>query len=166
MIKAIDILVKGSLPANGLEVRIVGGVGLKEQERYFENLKKIVSNSNLENYIKFIGPVPHYQILPYYQNCDLFINLSQTGSIDKTVLEAMAFEKIVLTSNEAFFNVLEDNLMVEENNPEFLARRIRWVMSLDEAAKEEIQKKLRAEVVKNHNLDNLILKIIKQFKFK
>ena len=56
--------------------------------------------------------------------------------------------------------------MVEENNPEFLARRIRWVMSLDEAAKEEIQKKLRAEVVKNHNLDNLILKIIKQFKFK
>ena len=164
LIKAVDILVKDSPPAGGLEVQIIGGPGLKEHKTYFKNLKKMVSGNNLGNYIKFIGPVPHREIQFYYENCDLFINLSQTGSVDKSVLEAMACEKIVLTSNEAFVNILNNNLMVEENNPKFLTEKIKWVMNLDKEAKKQIQEKLRAEVVKNHNLDNLVVKIIEQFK--
>jgi len=147
-----------------LQVQIIGGPGLKEQEKYFEQLKQLVKKKNLEDYIKFLGPVSHNQILAYYQNCDLFVNLSQTGSLDKAVLEAMSYQKLVLTCNEAFFNLLHDQrLIFQKKNASDLAEKISKIIFLAKEEREKIGKKLREEVVKNHNLDKLIQKIIEQF---
>jgi len=161
LIRAIEII-KGK--ADNLEVQIVGEPGLKKQEEYLKELKESVRNKGLTKEIKFLGPVPYAKILPYFQKCDLFVNLSKTGSLDKAVLEAMACQKMVLTSNEAFKNILGQDLMVEEDNSQELAEKIEWAMGLTEAEREEQGLKLREIVVKNHSLDNLAGKIINQFK--
>jgi glycosyltransferase involved in cell wall biosynthesis len=70
----------------------------------------------------------------------------------------------VLTSNEAFEPILPKELMVEKNNPNALAEKIKWLRDLSENEKIELRHKLRQEVVENHNLDNLAKKIITQFK--
>jgi len=171
LIKAVRVLVskKSNNPQkltlkSPVLFQIIGAPALERDKKYLEKLKNLVKRKKLENYIKFLGPVPHNQILPYYQNCDLFINLSQTGSVDKAVLEAMACEKLVITCNEAFVNILNDKrLLFEPKNPYDLARKIVSLLNLSFQEKQEITKKLRKEVIEHHNLDKLIDKIIRSF---
>lgn len=146
LLKAVELVKKK------IKVKIIGQPILKSDQKYLKKLKQSAGPD-----VDFVGGIPHNQILPYYQNCDLFVNLSQTGSLDKAVLEAMACGKLVLTSNEAFKNVLKDErLMFQPGNSKELADKIVNLMS----ASEDIGKKLREIVVKNHNLTNLVKKII------
>jgi len=57
------------------------------------------------------------------KHADIFINLSDTGSIDKAVLEAMASGCLVLTSNEAFTNILKPQYLTQKD-PARLAEKI------------------------------------------
>jgi len=160
LIEAIGILIKEKNIKN-LEVKIIGGPVLKKEQKYFDDLKNIIKYKDLEKYIRLLGPVSYNQILSYYQNSDLFINMSHTGSVDKAVLEAMACEKLVLTSNEAFQYILKDDkLMFEQSNQQDLAQKIINLMKLLKEDKRKIIKRLRNEVIKNHNLDKLVKKII------
>jgi len=73
----------------------------------------------------------------------------------------MACEKLVLTSNEAFEYILKnDKLMFEQSNQQDLAQKIINLMKLLKEDKRKIIKRLRNEVIKNHNLDKLVKKII------
>lgn len=106
----IDVIqkIKLNIPEmrNKIQLQIIGGPGLKSQQSYYLDLIKKVKENNLNMVINFIGPLPQKKTLRYYAECDLFINLSDTGSTDKVVLEAMASGKLVLTSNQAFKNIL------------------------------------------------------------
>ncbi|MBU2472905.1 glycosyltransferase family 4 protein, partial [Patescibacteria group bacterium] len=160
LINAIEILIKERNIKN-IEVQIIGGPVLKKEQKYFDDLKKIIKEKNLEKYIEFLGPISHNQILSYYQSCDLFINLSQTGSMDKVVLEAMACKRLVLTCNEAFIDFLDDQRFIfEKKNPQDLAQKIINLINLPIDEKQVIGQQSRNKVVKNHNLDNLVNKII------
>lgn len=162
LIKAVDLLVKSGV--TDLVAEIIGEAGLVSQQAYFDDLRLMVSKMNLERVVKFVGAIPNYELPKYYQQADLFINLSGTGSLDKAVLEAMACGCLVLTSNEAFKEVLPTELMVIKNNPAKLAEKIKWLRQLPLVTKLELQKTLRSAVEQNHNLDKLVLKIIEQFK--
>ena len=156
--KDYETLIKAVSNIKNIEVEIIGGPVLKKDEEYFQNLKQLAGN------IKFLGPISHNQILSYYQNCHLFINLSQTGSIDKAVLEAMSCQILVLTSNEAFKDILKDErLLFEPKNPQDLADKIINLNNLPKEEKDKIGRQLRNKVVKKHNLDNLAERIISSY---
>src|SRR3989344_7604011 len=162
LIEAVDILVNQKKFKN-IKADIIGAPGLKEQESYLEKLKKEVEIKNLKDYVFFLGPKPYPELPRYYRECDLFVNLSRTGSVDKAVLEAMACGKLVLTSNEAFAGILKDKgaeMMVRPKSADDLAAKILVMMNLNEDIAKEISLKLREEVVKNHNLDILAGKIL------
>ena len=97
----------------------------------------------------------HGKIAEFYAEGDIFVNLSDTGSIDKAILEAMASGLLVLTSNEAFKPILSGKYLTE-NDPEQIAEKI---IALSKSEKDE---NLREYVAKNHSLENLIKKIIKE----
>jgi len=163
LIDAIDILINQKKIEN-IEIQIIGGPVLKKEQKYFNDLKNIVKDKKLEDYIKLLGPISHNQILSYYQNSDLFINLSHTGSMDKVVLEAMACEKLVLTCNEAFFDFLNDQRFIfQKKNSQDLVQKIIDLINLEIEKKQAIGQQLRDKVIKDHNLDNLIKKIIAIF---
>jgi glycosyltransferase involved in cell wall biosynthesis len=143
--------------------QIIGAPALKTDEKYYLELIKTVKEKNLNNLIDFLGPLPYADILEHYANCDLFINLSETGSLDKVVLEAMASKKIVLTSNEAFKNIVPEILFLKNNDPELLLKKIQEILALSTEQKTELQNLLFQEVEQNHNLENLVKKIIKVF---
>ena len=114
--------------------------------------------------VDFIGALPQAEVLKYYQDCDLFINLSETGSLDKVVLEAMASKKLILTSNVAFKNIIPEQLFCTSKDVMYLINKIKEIYFLPVDKKRELQDILRNEVVNNHNLDNLIKKILNLFK--
>lgn len=154
LIKAVDILIKSGID---LRLEIIGVPVLKKDKKYAKKLKELAKG--IKEHVYF-GKIPYSQIAEYYSDADLFVNLSDTASLDKAVLEAMACQTMVLTSNQAFKDILDKDLIVKKN-PKDLAKKIKWAVNLD---RRKIGKELRQTVVKNHNLDNLVIKIINQFK--
>lgn len=145
LIKAADILVNGK-GMKDLEFVIVGGVPMASQEEYYERLKKMVKELELEDYVKFVGAVPYSDVVSYYQRCDVFVNPSHATALEKTVLEAMACEKPVITSNvgyylDVFDEEMKEKCYFEKNNYKELANKIEYFLSNDDTNLREKTKK-------------------------
>lgn len=134
-------------------ITIIGEAPLEKDKSYEENLKLKIKSLNLENNFDFIGKVGHKNLPAYYQSHDLFVHLSRTGSLDKTILEAMACRMNVLSSNDAARNFLPLELIFDGDNPKELADKIATTRN------KEVNERLRQYVVENHNLSKLIDKI-------
>ena len=161
MIKAVAMLRREGVEK--INLHIFGTPSLDTDQTYQGRLHAMVDVMKLSSAIQFPGSINHIDVPHVLQHADVFINLSNTGSLDKAVLEAMACECIVLTSNEAFADILPPELLVEKNNPKALAEKIKWVMGLPSEQRETYQKQLRKIVVEYHNLDVLAKKIVEQF---
>lgn len=164
LIKAVEILRDQGV--RGLDVEIYGRVGLPAHQAYLDSLISFVHNADLEDIVKFQGEVNYEYVQEVYQEADLFVNLSQTGSIDKSVLEAAACGTMVLTSNEAFAASIKNIfhlLFFERNNPRDLAEKILQIKNLSDPDKHLLEGKLRVWVSREHNLDVLAKKIVAQF---
>ena len=109
--------------------------------------------------------MPHQQILSHYQSADVLVNTSSTGSLDKTVLEAMACGTLAVNSNRAFEEIFKDLpiCQFQDKNERELAEKIEAIMKMSPAEREAIGRRLRTIVVENHNLDNLINRLIDIF---
>ncbi len=149
LIEAAEILKNETF---NFEIRIAGAPALEEDQIYFKKLKDIIEEKKLEDKINFAGSIPYKNIAEFYQNGNLFVNFSDTGSIDKAVLEAMVSGLSVLTSNEAFKNILPVKYFTSKN-PAEIAEKILFL------SKADFDANLRDYVVKNHNLKTLIGKI-------
>lgn len=147
-----------------LKVNIVGGVIDVSGEEYFSKLKNLVETKKLKNVINFTGPVSHDQVVDILRNSDLFIHMSQTGSLDKAVLEAMACGVLVLSNNESVVNDIfkNDKFFCYKENNELLSK-IENIINLDEEKINKFKQKNRQLVVYNHDLSDLIKKILINF---
>jgi len=166
LITAADILIKGRNFGN-LKFLIIGGVGTEAQKGYLGMLHRMVADHGLGEYIEFAGPVPHRDIVAYYQNCDLFVNLSHTGSLDKAMLEAMACGNAPITSNEAFTSVLDDyadRLMFDEGSVDGLVEKSLAILRVSNEARVALGQELRDIVLKGHNLERLMESLLRIFK--
>jgi len=141
--------------ASGWEIKIAGAPILKDDKTYFEKLKNLIKEKKLDDIVEFVGPIPNKYIAEFYQSGDLFINLSDTGSLDKAVLEAMACGLKILTSNEAFKDILpEENFT--KNEPKAVAEKIENLAKSPNMNKDKFIDYVSA----NHGIDNLVKKII------
>jgi len=135
------------------KVTMVGEAPLDSDTRYLTSLKLKVKSLKLEDNFHFVGKVNHKDLPQYYQFHDIFIHLSKTGSLDKTILEAMACGMKVLSSNDSARSFLPVELIFNESNSSELADKIMAVKD------KPTDPALREYVIKNHNLDVLIEKI-------
>ena len=88
----------------------------------------------LESAVDFVGAVPYPDVPALYRDCDLFVNASRTGSVDKVVLEAMAASRPFVSCNESIPPLLDeacspstarDDYAFRPGDPESLASAIR-----------------------------------------
>lgn len=161
--KNIDIMILAieKLLEDGKKVHldILGGTMTNADNNYFNKLKKLVTDKGLEESISFKGPMLQKDILKYYNKSNLFLNFSNTGSLDKAVLEAMSMTVDVLTSNEAFFDMLLEENIIKSLNIDTVYLKIKYLINHGGE-----NRKTRDIIIKNHNLDNLISKLIKLMK--
>lgn len=138
-------------------LRLIGQPNNPQDEEYLTELKKYVKDNKLEDYIEFLGPVPNRQILPYYQESDLAINLSPTGGMDKAVLEALACGLPVIAFNQTFTRLLPYQLMLNNLDARELADKIVEARGVD-------MEKSRSEVLSQYNMEALVRGIILDLK--
>jgi len=163
-IKNCDILIKVAriLKNGGLEdfiIKIAGAPISKQDVLYLNNIKRDVQRYKVEDKIVFVGPIPNKDIPGFYQKNDIFINLSDTGSLDKAVLEAMACSILVLSSNDAARSFLPSRFIVDKTNPQDLADKIKDISRMSDLEKTNYEADFRKYVTENHNLEKLVTKI-------
>jgi glycosyltransferase involved in cell wall biosynthesis len=162
-VKNVDVLIRSAklLEQKGINfvLNIAGEPGEKDEE-YFVNIKEAARGLETKGKVKFLGKVPNYKTPEIYNQNEIFINLTNSGSLDKTALEAMSCENLVIVCNQSYENIFPfqwHNLLIfKENDEKDLADKIINLINLNEAEKKEIGAKSREIVIRNHSLDKLV----------
>lgn len=167
-VKNLDVLLRAFQLASShleIELSVVGGPtpGKNSEALYFQQMQKMAGDLSIAPKVKFCAPVPNFQTPGIYNQHDLFVNLTVTGSFDKSTLEAMACGLPVLVSNLAFRDILppelQERLMFLENNHVVLAAKIEYLAGLSEGERHEIGSALRSLVIAKHGLNDLMDKL-------
>lgn len=151
----------------GVTLTIIGDPGLAGQGSYREKLRRLARDRGVEAAVQFLGGVPHAGIAHSYQEADALVHASETGSVDKVVLEAMACGLPVVSPSEAFRNMLapwERLLTFEKDNAYELADRLEQLRRMTPGERRELGLALRGIVVKDHNLAVLAERIVDAFR--
>lgn len=151
-----------------LKLKIIGGVIQNYHQKYWEYLKKLAKDLKINEEIEFSGPVFYDKMPEYLGKSEILINAVPFGGLDKVVLEAMASGVIPLTSNSAFSDVfppdITGSLIFKIGDVEDLKMKLKNILDKKIYENDSLRQELRDIVVKNHNLDNLIDRILKEIK--
>jgi len=160
LLAIMDCLRKGP-EAPDLRLRVVGPLLTPDALAYDAELRTHVWRTGLQDCVEFVGFVPQEYIPAFYRSAFLHINVSQTGSMDKTVLEALACGCPVLTSNEAFREMLTDypEFIIRDERPEAIAEQ---VLTLYARRDQYAPTELRALVVGKHDVQSYVQRVLVQ----
>lgn len=102
---------------------VIGAPVVVDDIAHCNSIQARAWHDGLEGYFRFQGAVPQRYVSRFYRRAFLHLNLSQTGSLDKTVLEALACGCPVLTTNPPFKSLLREWpwMFSEEEDPAVIA---------------------------------------------
>jgi glycosyltransferase involved in cell wall biosynthesis len=148
-------------PGSPLRLRLIGPNLSAEDREYDAEMRAKSVALGLSGRVEFVGFVPQDRIPEYYATASLHLNVSKTGSMDKTVLEALACGCPVLTGNEAFTELFRDRpgFLLASDDPEAIARR---VLDLHARLAEYPPEAMRAMVAGKHDQNAFIGKVLDQ----
>ena len=157
-VKQIEILIAAVLNCKNSELSVIGAAITKADIVYQESLQKEFNSK-----VSFLGAKTQGELPNFYQESNVFVNTSNTGSIDKVVLEAMSTGTLVISTNEAFkdiFSTLPYSAYVEEHDVLKLTEVLDTIKEMPHMERESLGAQLRNQVVKDHSLSKLIPKIL------
>jgi len=144
-------------------VVILGGPAGPKDEPYVRSLHQLVEELNLQDIVSFHPPVPQSALPNWYRRCTVLVNMTPTGSGDKVVWEAMACGRPCLAANEGFRETMGEYaevLLFPYGDVISLAKRLLWILTLDEKRKYVMQEYLCQQVIRMHSLDHLVDRLI------
>ncbi len=151
-VKKLEILIDAAtLLSSDYEVHIYGDAPVQDQG-YLEGLKAKAGKN-----VFFHGAVKNDETPALYRSHDVFVNLTPKGSMDKTVLEAVACEILTIAANESFAGAIPPDHFLPNTNAsaEFLAECIHSICLKNDIEKDEIRRNARTQVIENHSLAKL-----------
>ena len=148
-------------PASRLRLRLIGPVLNPDDVQYDMEMRSKMWAMGLAGRVDFVGFVPQERIAGFYATACLHLNVSQTGSMDKTVLEALACGCPVLTGNEAFRELLSGHpeFLLDTDDPSRIARRI---LDLEASLPACDPEAVRALVAGKHDQEAFVGRVLAQ----
>lgn len=124
-VKRIDLQIKAVSILNETapyHLEVIGGPVTEEDALYKESLGALIKETDQTHRVALLGPMPHTKALERLHKASLFLHTSETGSLDKVLLEALAAGLSVVSTS----TVLPDCpfIMRSEPSPIALAARI------------------------------------------
>jgi glycosyltransferase involved in cell wall biosynthesis len=161
-VKNVEILIEAMkiVDRQGFNCQLdIVGSALSRDLDYFNNLKESAAVLMAADKINFQAEIPNYRTPAVYRRHDFFINLTNSGSLDKAILEAMACGCLPIVSNTSLLQVLPSELLFKERDSLDLANKIFSVRSWPSEKRESLRASLISYIQNNHSLDLLIDKI-------
>lgn len=167
-IKNLDILIDALMLLDGKGVdfmlTVAGDPSKASEQDYAKRIKKQAAPLVDKGKVKFIGSVANSKTPELYNAHAICVNLTFSGSFDKTIIEAMACEVPVLASNRAvaelFDTDLQHRFMFQEKNSDDLAVKLGDLLKLTNFELVGIGAKMRQLAIENHDLKKLIDKLV------
>lgn len=163
-VKNIDLLIKAgkilTLEGYDFKISIYGRPVNRDSDIAYNNeIRRQAISMVSEKKIEFFDEVSNYKTPIIFNNHGIFVNMTNSGSLDKAVLEAMACGCLVIVSNKSFKGVLPEQLIFEEGSVESLVESLKYAFMLDKAIRDEIILQEIAYVKRTHSLNALALSI-------
>lgn len=137
-----------------VKAHLVGSPISDEDKKYLDKIKKDSKELVDKNALSYKSGVTNSLTRELYRQNEIYVNLTPSGSFDKTILEAMACGCLVLIVNHSLEGFIPGDC-VSEPDPNSVAKKAEKLLSLDSDQKNKIRKNLREVVVQNHSLESL-----------
>lgn len=128
-------------------------------------LDELVSSLGLSGSVRFIGSVVQDEMPALLARYRIAVSFSD-GGLDKTIAEAMACGRPVVSTNGSFADLLPDDLrallVVDHDDVLAQGRGITRVLELDEAERTAIGARLRSIIAEHHALSAFWGKILSE----
>ena len=160
LIKAIPLVVE-KIP--DIKLKVVGRI---EDQNYYQEVKKLISELKVKDFVDFVGPVPHNTIVNYYKSSKIFVNTSRAVGVSSAIVEAMACGLPVVSTSKGSIPYLErykyNGFKVKEN-PLSIAQKIILLLK-DESLREKVSKASRRTILENFEGNVFVDKLYSIFK--
>lgn len=140
---------------NCVRVNIAGAPINARDHEYYRGLQKKAHDLQLDGNVQWPGRIPHNQVLSWYQEADIVVNMTPVGSFDKAMLEAMASGALVLASNEAlrryYTPELQQALLYAAGDQDDFVQKLQTLLSMPKERKDAIRSASRAVIQEHHS---------------
>lgn len=157
-IKHNELLVKAleMIDSDGAEFHAdIVGDPTEGHERYAHDLRNLAAPLALSGKLSMRGAMPHSETPRLFAAHDIYVNLTPSGSFDKTIIEALASGAIVVTRNEAVRHVVSDKLFVSKGTEDAVASALMHALGITEIDRAEITARGREYAIREHSLELL-----------
>lgn len=144
---------KKAYPEVNWTMRVIGTA--QGEEKYLESCKQKAIELGIADRVKFEGPMRHDDLPRVFASAAVMLSNSQTGSLDKVVLEALASGTPVLAKGEEYSNLAGVMQLSSLENVLVFLRNQLVEFSID-------QLDTRSGVVKVHALNRLVKILINE----
>ncbi|MEK7078166.1 MAG: glycosyltransferase family 4 protein [Patescibacteria group bacterium] len=166
-IKKIEVLISAAELLDrqkiDFQIYIIGSPSSRADEFYKNKLKTMSLKLIKDGKIIFRSSIPNSEAVLAYNESRIFINLTPTGSLDKTTLEAMSCETMILVSNLSYKDILPSKLVnlfiFNEGDSDNLGSKIINLLKLESNEEIRLTSELRDIVVNHHSLNYLMEKL-------
>jgi glycosyltransferase involved in cell wall biosynthesis len=153
LVEAVDLL-RGKLRVH---LTLIGGPITEADRDYERQVSGLIRSKRLEDHVSLLGPQVQESVVELMAGSDIFLHASETGSLDKVVLEALAMGMPVVSTSEAFTEMLSQmssDLVPRQRTPADIAECIERATKYNDRAFT-----FRTFVEQEHSLPRLIHRI-------
>ncbi|MCB9798585.1 glycosyltransferase family 4 protein [Candidatus Nomurabacteria bacterium] len=164
-VKELEVLIEalGSLREEAWTLDVVGAP-LESSMSYYEGIVTRVAELGISDRVLFHGKVANADTVKFYQKADIFVNLTRSGSFDKTTLEAMSCGCVALASNTVFQEIFPQKyhsiLLFKQSDVNSLADTLHKIFSLEREKKQVLSQEMRDIIEQHHSVGSLAKKIV------
>ena len=127
---------------------------------YAHEVRNQASVLSLDGDVSFRGSITNEEAPAVYTSHSVYVNLTPSGSFDKTIGEAMASGCVVVTANDAVREVVPPELFVADSSAEAVARAIHAALALDSERRARVSTRLREHILVEHSLNRLMERLM------
>lgn len=162
-IKNIDKLIEVAIlldeKGKDFVLDIVGDPVNPEDRGYYQILKNKADVLVKNGKINFIPAVSQEKAVEMYQTHQVFVNLTPSGSMDKSILESISCGCIPVVVNTFFKEIFDPSMMVGENINE-IAEKIEFWLEVSDQKVLDWSEKLQRYVSAHHSLAKLVEELL------
>lgn len=155
LLEALSILKKQQIDFTAVFI----GDPLEEHQDFYQQLKINTKSSGLSDRVEWQPAVANWQTPKIYNQFSIFVNLTPSGSLDKTIFEAMACQSLVVSSNPVLTNKIPAIFLFNYRDSNDLADKLSKVLLLSTKDSDKYGSDFRNYVIKNHSLGLLVDKL-------
>ncbi len=151
---ALDVVKSFVESGEPISLTIVGEA-LEKDISYYDSLVRYVSAHNLSEHVSFRGAVAPEGLPSVYSQFHICLNMTESGSFDKTIVESAACGAVPIVTNRSLSGILPAECMAQPDVPSIVQA---ITQAFDPRVQNDVAPKL-ADFVESQSLSALLEKL-------